>query len=151
MFWGPVGSASTSGFAHLSGSSIFGVTSFFSLQFGMRAAGLILSCLARSKGAVCIRPGRSSRSWRGCLSMVSSGLLECYPSFWDEALAGGRVFRTISAGVFARAALGRGAWCRSSWIAGIELVSLVRDRRVLSWSNIHGSSRRKASPAWPSG
>ena len=65
--------SSTAGFAHLRGSSIFGVTSFFSLQFGMRAAGLTLSRLARSKGAVCIRPGRSSRSWRGCLSMVSSG------------------------------------------------------------------------------
>ena len=33
--------------------------------------------------------------------LLLSGLLECYPSFWDEALAGGRVFCTIGAGVFA--------------------------------------------------
>ena len=57
VFWGPVGLASTAGFAHLRGSSIFGVTSFFSLQFGMGAAGAY-SFLSRQKQGGGLYPSR---------------------------------------------------------------------------------------------
>ena len=57
-------------------------------------------------GKVCTYPGRLSRSWRGFFGLVLKlenwmtlygqrlplpGLLECYPSFWDGAPAGGQV------------------------------------------------------------
>ena len=40
-------------------------------------------------GTVCIHPGRPSRSWRGCLSRVSSGFLVSYSSFQGEPRHGG--------------------------------------------------------------
>ena len=57
-------------------------------------------------GKVCTYPGRLLRSRRGFFGLVLKlenwmtlcgqrlllpGLLECYPSFWDEALAWGHV------------------------------------------------------------